>query len=257
MSRAKYYIVLIWQVIALTLLGGTSAVAQKAGDIPPASVGTVAQFSGLDDETLDAALATAQQRERISDHLERFVKRRRPQLYTYRAVWAEMVERLENLTASAAENTFDPCEFVTDEAVEKAQAAVKKAAERFREQCRQASDRIDTLLESNQCLLVRNALANGDIPAPYRWLSLDENTRDQIRRLVCVHRARVELTKKYAHLKGKVSPEQLESQIAAILSVQQIQTLEAIRQRLQTGQSDPPDQTAKAKETAHKPGGLQ
>ncbi len=254
MNRPRGHIAIVWAVFAIILLGSTVVVAQRAREIPPANVSTVAELSGLDEKTLTVILASPQQKNHVTDHLEQFVRRERPKLFTYRAIWAEMVERLENLRASAAENTFDPCEFVTDEAVEKAEAAVKEAAERFKQQCRMASDNIETFLSPDQCILVRNARANGGIPAPYCWLSLGENSKDQIQRLVSIYRARLELAQKYPHFKGKVSEEQLESQIAAVLSKQQTETLDTLRRRLQTAPPAPQRQAIDTESNRQTPG---
>jgi len=202
--------------------------------IPAVSVTTIAKLSGLDEETLNVAQVKAAQRGRLIEHLNRFVQRERPKLFTYRALWAEMVERRENLRASAAENTFDPCEFVTDEALGKAEAVVRDAKERFEDHCRNASDRIATFLEPGQQTLVMNARSNGNIPGPYRWLELDEALKGKIRRLLMIHKARVELVRKYPQLESKISQEQLESQIEKILTPQQLVNLEVLRRRVQT-----------------------
>lgn len=217
----------------ITAVGVLGAVEDPAA-LPTVDVKTIAKLSGLDDWTLGLAALTQEQRQRVKTHLKGFFRRERPKLFTYRAIWAEMVERHENLKASAAENTFDPCEFVADEALEKARSAVEAAKERFEQQCHKASDRIDAFLDEQQYAIVVNARANPNITPCYRWLRLNKADRNQIKRFLQIHEARVKLGRKYPHLKSKISEERLTKQIHEILSRDQLLTLKALEARWKT-----------------------
>ena len=113
-------------LVLLIALGAPPGVGRAGAEIPPVTLATIAHLGGLDEQTLAVAGVTDQQRTRLIEVLRESLRRERPRLFTYRALWREMVERLGNLRVSAADNSFDPCEFVTDEALEKAEAVVAK-----------------------------------------------------------------------------------------------------------------------------------
>lgn len=204
----------------------------KPTEIPAVNMETVSGLAGLDAKTLALASVTAKQMEQISRHLAVFIKRQRPKLFTYRALLSETIERYQNLKASAAENSFDPCMFVTDEALEKASLAVHKAEEKFRHHCRTASDEVDNFLTPNQYALVKNARSNYGIFAPYKWLCLEEESRKQLKRFQRVYEARLQLVKKYKHLGKNISLKDLENQIAGFLSIEQLSALENLKKKL-------------------------
>lgn len=222
------------------------AAAEELNAVRELSVAVVAELSGLDGQTLTMASLRKQQAEQIKDRLKQFLRKERPRLSTYRIVWLETVERLENLKASAAANSFDPCEFVTDEAIAKAQAEVRKARDRFEDHCQKASHECEPILKPEEYALVCNARANTEIPAPYRWLELSEACRKHIRRLLRVHEARVKLARKYPQLKAKLSEGWLSEQIEKLLDKKQLAALAGLRSRFKGLQAQKPAGDGKA-----------
>lgn len=200
--------------------------------VPPLTERTVARLSGLDPQTLRAAGVSAEQRQQIADHLQAFFTRQRPRLMTHRAIWLEMRERAGNLASSAERNVFDPCEFVTDEALEKARAQTREARDRFRAACRRANERVEQMVTPERFRLIENAGNNPALPAPYHWLALDEAQRRNIERVVRVHRARRQLALKYPHLKEKFNEQNRDRAIAQLLPENQQQRLASLRERL-------------------------
>ena len=237
MKSSKYYTLACGVILAAVTHGDARTPISIETAMPEVNVVTIGRLSGLDDETLAVGSVTGGQKRRIADHLGRYVQREKPRLLTYRAIWVEMAERLGNLKASAKENTFDPCEFVTDEALEGAEAAVAKAREEFENHCRKANVKVRGILGPAQLALVNNACGNGDLPAPYRWLSLGVEGRNLVRRMVRIHRARLDLARKYPNLKKKVSQQHLASQIAKVLTKEQLGALAVLRKRLVKAQA--------------------
>lgn len=220
---------------AAAVLLTVSVVSSAGGELHAVrelNVAAIAELSGLDGQTLTMASLRKQQEGQIKDRLRQFLRKERPRLSTYRIIWLETVERLENLKASAAANSFDPCEFVTDEAIAKAQAEVRKARDRFEDHCRKASHECEFLLKPEEYALVCNARANTGIPAPYRWLELSEACRRHMRRLLRVHEARVKLARKYPQLKAKLSEGWLSEQVEKLLDKKQLAVLASLRSRL-------------------------
>jgi hypothetical protein len=225
-------------VLTLALAGAGPAPADEIpSPIPPINLDTVAALSGLDSQTLALAEVADQQHRELDEHVSQFLRKQRPRLFTYRALWAEMLERYENLKASAAENTFDPCEFVTDEALEKAKAAVQRAKETFEQHCCTASDEAKAIMSPDQYRLVLNSRANTDLPVPYRWLDLDKSSKDQIKRYIQVYQARLKLIERYPNLKGKLSYEELKTQIAGTLTRDQFAKLAELETTLKRVQA--------------------
>lgn len=224
--------------VAIVLSGPVAAApngSPEAGgeSIPSVSRETVAFRSGLDASTLSLIDASPAQREQIEDVLSSFMERERPRLSTYRAIWAEMRERKRNLAVSAAENAFDPCEFISDEAMESAQAAVREARDRFNAFCATASEPVADMLEPEQYALVRNAAANPLLPAPLRWLELDDEQRRDLLRLVQVHEARRRLAERYPHLRDRFDEANLVRQARQILDADAARELDELLDQLE------------------------
>lgn len=216
----------------LALVGSMPAAAADVA-VPPVNPESVARLSGLDPQTLEVAEVDPKVRQRINEHVAQYFRAERPKLLTYRAIWAEMHERRANLRISAAENVFDPCQFVTDEALEKANAAVREARQAFREHCGKANQGAAELLAPEQYALVQHAAQNVDVPAPYRWLEMDQRLRKQVLRLVKIHEARQALQRKYPHLQQRQDGQDLRSMIVRVLPDAQKEVLETIEDRMQ------------------------
>lgn len=217
---------------------GQSTPKEQRDRIPPVNRQTVARFSGLDKKTLRVAGVSQAQRRQIRGRLDGFLERQRPMLLTRRAAWSQMRERHNNLKASAKRNTFDPCKFVTDEALEKTTKQIKRARERFYQICRKANDRVLNVLNEDQQAIVKRAADNAPLPAPYRWLALSQSQQKTVKRLVEVHRARKALADQYPHLKKKLTTKRLDQRVAQAVGEHEAKRLSRLRDKLTKIESD-------------------
>lgn len=200
--------------------------------VAPVTAETVASICGLDEDFCAVADVGPDQHRRLVEALSAFVKRNRPMLFTYRAIWAEMLERLENVQSSAAQNAFDPCQFVTDDAIGNASAAVQEARRKFEDACRQALDALAMELKESQLAILKLAGANRDLPGPYRYVEMSDSTRDQLRRIMQVHQARLALAQRYPHLRGQVNQDMLAKQMDHCLDEAQQRCVAQFRRKL-------------------------
>lgn len=232
--------VILSSLACLSLIAMAAAAPADHEDLE-VSVPSVAWQAGADTETLRAGGLNPEQLQTAQRVLPEFLQDHRPRLMTYRAIWAEMVERLGNLKQSAQENTFDPCEFVTDDAVEAATVQVEQAAERFRKHCRKAAEMIGrkASLTAKQKAIMANARYNRGLPSPYRWLSLTKRVRTNIQRIHLIHRARVKLAEKYPQMADRLSKEDPRSRIRNLLSKTQLAELDRLAANLSRSTSKP------------------
>ena len=113
----------------------------------------------------------------------------------------------------------------------RAQAAVREAQRAFESFCGNAHEPLQAMLTAEQYQIIQNASANAGLPAPYRWLDLDDAGRRAVRRAVEVHEARQRLARKYPHLEQHVASQPLAQQVEQTLSDAQKQQLARLQER--------------------------
>lgn len=223
--------------------GDNSSIAiteEVTESIPPVSVETVLRYAGLDDETLNLIGASEKQRQLIRESVTNFIATHRPQLLTYRAIWAEMLERYNNLHASAKVNAFDPCQFITDKAIRDAYFALADARQRFITYCGKSHESLDSVVSAEHLALIVSASQQIDLPSPFRWVMLSQAERKAIKRLTRVHAARMKLIERYPQLKARFDPNALRRQVQEVLSPDafaQYQKIDAARTHLRPSAS--------------------
>jgi molybdopterin converting factor small subunit len=206
---------------------------QDVGEsVPPVNAETVAKLSGLDEPTLEMAGVADRKQAKIQKKLQDFLEQRRAELMTHRAICSEMRERYKNLKASAEENTFDPCRFVTDEALEKTARQVDEARREFQTLCREATGIARKMLSGQKSALIERASSNPRLPAPYRWLDLNKQQRQAARRIVQVHRARQELAEEYPKLRERLSQERVDQRMMEVVDEDEAKRLKRYRQQM-------------------------
>ncbi len=230
--RPKCFIRLFTIFFTSCFMALSAASEIELAEVPPVDISTVARLSGVDKQTLTVISITSQQKEKLKTYLVQFLEIQKPRLLTYRILWNESRERLRNLESSAAENAFDPCQFVTDEAIEKCYAEVKSARERFEEHCRTAAKEFDNLFGPEQCKIIKNTRSNCGIQSPYRWLLLEPSQKEQIRRFVRVYEARVKLAQKYPQLEKNLSRDSLQKKVEEILTKKQKLLLGKLKKKI-------------------------
>ncbi|NBC11014.1 MAG: hypothetical protein GVY24_04660 [Planctomycetes bacterium] len=232
-------IVVLCASLTVTLTAAADNASAEDRAVPEVRREVLADLAGLDAQTVAVLKLSPQQEKQVWQTLDEFLSAKRPHLLTHRMIWAEMRERYRNLESGARANAFDPCEFVTDEALRDAAKRLRDARLEFEATCRQVHAGLALILEPQEMRLVQNAALNHGLPSPYRWLDFDDEQRKAVRRVVEVHYARRELVAQYPHLASRFRESDLEKHIDNLLTEGQREELTTLNESFESAQQRP------------------